>query len=134
MAPRKRLNDAVGTLVEPAFSELQWRCFREGIDLFNASKYWYAHEAWEQVWLDMPDDESGDAEIILRGMIQLAAAMHLLSIGRLEGATNNFRKAAEKLALAPPRLLGVDFVSLRDFAEREQRELDGELICRIEAV
>ena len=113
MPPRKRRIDEITSLAEPHLTPEQQRHLDRGFELFDAGKYWHAHEEWEHLWLAMPDDASGDAEIVVRGMIQLAAALHLRSIGRLDGAASNFRKASEKLALAPPVFMGRDMEGLR---------------------
>jgi predicted metal-dependent hydrolase len=108
----------IGTLIEPDLPEEGRLSLLEGVARFNAGAFWHAHEAWERVWLAMPDGPEGDGEIILRGMIQLAAALHLLGAGRLDGAASNFRKAASKLALAPPRFLGIAMDRLAELARR----------------
>jgi len=118
MAPRKRTIGVIENLCEPELNAAQRRHLREGVELFNAGRYWHAHEAWEQVWLEMPEGRRGDAEIILRALIQLAAALHLQAAGRKEGATSNLRKAREKLAPAPDVLMGIDLAAVRAFADR----------------
>lgn len=44
----------------------------EGVRLFAEAKWWHAHEAWEQVWLQRPDTPEGRS---CRALIQLAAAL-----------------------------------------------------------
>jgi len=123
MAPRKRQIDEIGALLEPELSAQQRAALDEGMELYDAGHYWHAHEAWERAWLEMPDDERGDAEILLRGMIQLAAALHLKSVGRIEGATSNLRKAREKLALAPAHFMGIDFTLFHTSIAQLERDL-----------
>jgi hypothetical protein len=132
MAPRKRGIDEIRGLREPVLGAAALAEFAAGVALFNAGRYWHAHEEWEKVWLTMPDDESGDAEIVLRGLIQLAAALHLLGLGRLDGAASNFGKALAKLAIAPPRFMGVAIVPLIEFIQRQQQCLDRDAPCAIE--
>jgi uncharacterized protein len=134
MAPRKRRIDEIQSLREPVLSDAARAGFEEGIVLFNAGRYWHAHEEWEQAWLTMPDDASGDAEIILRGLIQLAAAQHLVGLGRLDGAASNLRKASEKLALAPSRFMGIAIAPLVTFIAQQAERLDPALACTIEWV
>src|SRR5579872_1167764 len=45
--------------------------FRYGVDLYNRSYFWEAHEAWESLWQDLEDGPTREA---LQGLIQLAAA------------------------------------------------------------
>lgn len=117
-APRKRRIDEIADLREPALPAPGWEHLRHGVLLFNGGSYWHAHEEWESAWLMMPDGEEGDAEIILRGLIQLAAALHLETIGRGDGAASNFRKSEEKLALAPGSFMGLDIGALRSSVRR----------------
>ena len=112
MAPRKRKIGELGTLLEPSFSEAQEAEFSRGIHLFNRQAYWEAHEAWENVWQDMSDNREDDAEIILRGLIQLTAGLHLLSVGKPAGARGNLLKAQEKLALYDKPFMGIDLNGL----------------------
>lgn len=133
MAPRKRRIEEIGALSEPALTEVQREHLREGVELFNAGRYWHAHEAWEQAWLAMPEGPAGDAEIILRGLIQLAAAQHLLGDGRRDGAASNLRKAHEKLALAPSRYMGIEVAPLLRFIQDQRERLDPEARCEISA-
>ncbi len=113
IAPRKRRTDEIVDLREPDLSPPGREHLRRGVLLFNSGSYWHAHEEWESAWLMMPEGEGGDAEIILRGLIQLAAALHLEGIGREDGAASNFRKSEEKLALAPGHFMGLDLAALR---------------------
>ena len=99
-------------MVEPSFSEAQEAEFSRGIHLFNQRAYWEAHEAWENVWRDMSDNQKDDAEIILRGLIQFTAGLHLFSVGKLEGALRNLLKARAKLALYDKPFLGIDLNGL----------------------
>jgi predicted metal-dependent hydrolase len=115
MAPRKRRIDEIQTVAEPMLPPEGITHLRQGAALFNDGAYWHAHEAWETAWLMMPEGPEGDAEIILRGLIQLAASLHLKEIGREDGAASNLRKAREKLALSPPHLMGFDIEALRQF-------------------
>ncbi len=112
MTPRKRKVEELGTLLEPSFTDAQEAEFSRGIDLFNQQAYWEAHEAWEIVWQEMSDNREDDAEIILRGLIQLTASLHLFSVGKLAGAKGNLLKAQEKLALYDKSFLGIDLNGL----------------------
>ena len=135
MVPRKRKIGELDTLLEPPFSEAQDAEFSRGIHLFNQQAYWKAHEAWENVWQDMSDNQEDDAEIILRGLIQLTAGLHLLSVGKLEGAVGNLYKSKEKLALYDRRFMGVDLnalVSNIQSSVNSPQKLSGYQILRAE--
>jgi predicted metal-dependent hydrolase len=71
--------------------------FHEGVQLFNAQKFWHAHEAWERIWLVA----HGDEKTFLQGLIQLAAAYHHVQRGTFRGAVRLFDAAFLKLATTP---------------------------------
>ena len=54
--------------------------FRKGVVLFNARKFFEAHEVWEELWLVEPEPE----KTFLQGLIQVAAACHHDSRGNHE--------------------------------------------------
>lgn len=84
--------------------------FRRGIELFNQSKYWEAHEVWENVWKQRQED----SRIFFQGMIQAAAGYYRVKERpSYVGALNNFEKAYTKLELFPDRFLGVNVEGLR---------------------
>ena len=61
--------------------------------LFNAGRYFEAHEAWEQAWLV----EQGDARVLLQGLIQVAAGCHKAREGQAAGCVRLIRAGLEKL-------------------------------------
>jgi hypothetical protein len=64
-----------------------------GVAEFNAARFWDAHERWEQLWLG----SSGELRNALQGVIQLAAAYHLVQRKRFSGALRLFDRARERL-------------------------------------
>lgn len=58
-------------------------------------RFWHAHEAWEEDWQTTRDP-------VVRGMIQLAAALFHLRGGNLAGAQRLYERALGKLAEADP--------------------------------
>jgi predicted metal-dependent hydrolase len=76
----------------------------EGVDLFNARRFWHAHEAWERIWLVA----EGDERLFLQGLIQLAAAYHHVHRGTYAGGLRLFDAALEKLSRFPDGYLGID--------------------------
>lgn len=96
-------------LREPAMTSEDWREYHEGWTLFNTGQFWHAHEAWESVWKRRPEE----SRIFFQGIIQLAAAYHLLVVKkRYGGMMKNFEKAEEKLKLFPSFFLGVNVTAL----------------------
>ena len=78
--------------------------WNEGRALFEAGRYWDAHEAWEPPWLAA----SGVQRHFLAGAILLAAALHKAREGGSpRGGRRNYAKALRHLAVVPDRYAGV---------------------------
>jgi len=75
-----------------------------GIELFNAGRYWDAHEAWEEAW--MPDRKGVDGGFF-KGLIQVAAGCYHYRRQNRRGAVNKWRSGAGYLRAYPPRHRGV---------------------------
>lgn len=84
--------------------------FQEGIELFNAGKFFECHEAWEQIWL-LAD---GADKLFLQGMIQAAVAILHAQRGNLEGARTLRDKSLEKLDTFSGDYRGIALDELRD--------------------
>lgn len=84
--------------------------FRSGIALFNAGRFFEAHEAWEEIWLK----ESGAEKSYLQGLIQLAAAFHHGQRANLRGAKSLLAAALAKLDECPDPHWGIAIAALRD--------------------
>ncbi len=96
--------------------------FESGVRLFNATEFWHAHEAWEELWLEADDD---DLVVFYQGLIQLAAAYHHMKRGTFRGAVRLFDAALQKLEPFPPDYHGLnreDVVkSAQEHRERAER-------------
>ena len=113
------------------------RCadFERGIALFNAGKFFEAHEAWERVWLR----SSGDEKLFHQGLIQAAAALLHAEHGNQQGARSMYAKARAKLDPLPAQYKGIALAELRAalgefFAERREgasREKRAPLLRRL---
>ena len=66
-----------------------------GIDLYNASEFHAAHDAWEERWMG---EVGPDEKLFLQAMIQSAVAFHHLQIGRPGAARRMYQMAKEKFA------------------------------------
>ena len=98
----------------------------DGVALFNAHRFWEAHEAWESLWLR----SAGADKRFLQGLIQLAAAYHHVQRGTLRGGLRLFDAAAAKLAGFADGHLGVGFEDARNVAGEHARRLrNGEQIA-----
>jgi len=123
--PKKRDPERLtGPVAEPLQSPEQAAHFARGIDLFHQQHYWHAHEAWECAWKRMGNGPEDDAEFVLRGLIQLCAALHAHNQGRETAARANLDKAIEKLARYPGGFWGVDIPAL---AQRMATSAPGDL-------
>ena len=88
------------------------RIVRAGADLFDAGRFFEAHEAWEEHWLVEQDQ---DRRLLLQGLIQVAAALHkLIDKGAPEPAARLFAKGLAKLDAVPARLEGADVAAFRE--------------------
>jgi predicted metal-dependent hydrolase len=97
-----------------------------GRDLYEAGRFFDAHEAWEEAWVA----ETGDVRLLLQGLIQVAAGMvKALRDERPAGAARLFEAALEKLERLPDGLAGVAVsrfrAELRQAAGAARRWRDG---------
>jgi predicted metal-dependent hydrolase len=96
-----------------------------GIDLFNAERFWYAHEEWEDAWKASDDPQ---LRLFYKGIIQTAAALVHWQKGNPKGLHLNWHKARPKLTQLPPTLMGLDLHALVAHMDRfEQAEGSGML-------
>ena len=92
----------------------------EGIALFNAQRFWHAHEAWERLWLAV----SGEEKIFLQGLIQFAAAYHHVQRGTFRGALRLFDAALSKVANVPVHFAGVNCTEVVAAARKHRSILE----------
>jgi len=77
---------------------------RRGASLFDERRFWDAHEAWEEAWLE----EEGEVRQLLQGLIQVAAGYHKATVQlQPRGCVKLLRSGLDKLEVLPPELLGV---------------------------
>lgn len=87
------------------------REYLEGIRLFNAGKYFEAHEAWEEIWMR----SSGEARLFFQMLIQSAVCFHHYEGGNARGATGLYERVLEKLSRLPDVYMSLD---VRRFASQ----------------
>ena len=75
----------------------------EGVQLFNAGKYFESHEVWESLWHDV----GGVEREFLQGLIQLAAAYYHGVRGNVPGALFLAERARRRLAPWQPMHAGM---------------------------
>lgn len=91
------------------------RNLESGIEHFNALRFWEAHEAWEEIWLEADEDAE-----FFQGLIQLAAAYHHVRRGTFPGAVRLFEAAARRLQSFPEGFHGVDRRAALEASERHR--------------
>jgi predicted metal-dependent hydrolase len=122
--PPKKKPGEIGTnpLRTLTLSTEDWAEVAHGIGLFNAGKFWHAHEAWELVWLRQSEDE----RLFFQGLIQLAAAYHHLTKKLLRtGYVNNLKKSGTILRVFAPEYLGIEVAPLLAAIESGIEESNG---------
>ena len=88
--------------------------------LHNAARYFDAHEAWEDAWID----EEGEARLLLQGLIQVTAGYHKALVDRRPaGSARLLAAGLEKLAPFPDGFAGLALASFRDRVEQSLTEV-----------
>lgn len=86
-----------------------------GLALFNSRRFFEAHEAWEEAWLQ----ERGELRVLLHGLIQVAAGcVKAFDHPRPNGATRLLATGLAKLAPLPDGLAGLSLGPFREEAGR----------------
>jgi uncharacterized protein len=98
--------------------------FRRGITLFNAGKFFEAHEVWEELWLE----EALPEKTFLQGLIQVAAAFHHHSRGNPRGYRSLLAAGLAKLEQFSDQHRGIALAKLRADAREwvQTRDAGGE--------
>jgi uncharacterized protein len=81
---------------------------RLGVDLYNAGHYWNAHEAWEEVWLEAPNE----LRAFYQGLIQVTAAFVHVTRDEYPGSVRLLQAGIAKLESYAGTSLGVDLEAL----------------------
>ena len=82
----------------------------EAVGLFNAGRYFEAHEVLERLWLAA---DSLDREFY-QGVLQVAVGLHHEERANRKGADSMLAKGTSRLAPLAPSHLGVDVARLLD--------------------
>jgi uncharacterized protein len=89
-----------------------------GIALFDAHRFWEAHEAWEDAWLE----EDGDVRVFLQGLIQVAAGYYKATVqNQPNGCVKLLGSGLDKLRQLPDVFGGL---GLRSFIAAVERTLE----------
>lgn len=101
----------------------------EGLRLYDAGKFFAAHEAWESVWLGLQEPE----KTFLQGLIQVTAAFHHLQRNNRLGTAQLLQAALRRLEAYPASFGGISVTLLcNDIRERlqvlEANEAESQLV------
>jgi predicted metal-dependent hydrolase len=105
-----------------------WEALARGADLFNRGLHWEAHEAWEELWLELEDQPKE----FVQGLIKVAAAGHKAFVQRQpRGCVKLLTSGLEKLERAPVDFLGVEtrafIAALRGMLAEAERWMAGDV-------
>jgi len=95
---------------------------QRGIELFNAGRYWEAHEVWEEEWT--PDRKGPDSGFY-KGLIQVAAGCLHYGRRNRRGAVNKWTSGARYLRPYLPVHAGVRLADLVREVDRCLEALSG---------
>lgn len=91
----------------------------EGVRLFNAGRWFDAHEVLEDAWRAEP----AEVRRLYQGLLQVGVGLHHASRGNLRGALNLLDRGMAHLERFRPRCLGLDVDSLLRDAAAARRAL-----------
>lgn len=82
------------------------RQYLEGIDHFNAGRYFDAHEVWEEIWLHASDQ----TKLFYQMLIQAAVGLHHYQRGNMRGASGMFQNVVAKLQQLPATYMAINLI------------------------
>lgn len=101
--------------LEPSVGATARAGLRAGAALFDARRFWDAHEAWEEIW----QAEPRAIRSFYQGLIQITAGFHHWAVTRRpRGVQILLAAGVEKLEWYAPDYLGVDVRATMDEATR----------------
>ena len=93
---------------------------RAGIAVYNAGATHAAHDAWEDVWLDLPEGSAD--ERLLHGLIQFTAAVYHAQHRNWRGAVGLCESGQAYLRGLPPTYRGVELSVVTDYLHALQND------------
>lgn len=100
-----------GSAFDSTAMETYPREYLQGIEDFNAGRYFDAHEIWEEIWLR----SSGETKLFYQMLIQAAVGLHHYERGNARGARGMHANVTEKLSRLPSIFMSLD---LADFSRQ----------------
>jgi hypothetical protein len=104
------------------FSKVPLNELQNGLALFNAGRFFDAHEVLEDAWRESP--QHSPLRRHLQGLVQLAVAFHHASKGNLVGARSVLERAMRNLNGADTSFPNLDLDRLRAELAPWRRYLD----------
>lgn len=111
MPPKRTLEDCTGSLHPKAI---------EGIEFFNAQKFFEAHEELETAWME----ESGSIRDLYRGILQLAVTYLHITRGNYNGAVKVYARSLKWTCDWADLCRGINLRKLRLDAEKVMSEVE----------
>ncbi len=96
------------------------KLYARGVELFNSSEFYDAHEVLEDVWRA----EQGPDKLFLQGLIQVAVALHHHSTGNLVGCRSLLTRALRNLSSYPENHFNLNLKQFRTSITGWQTALD----------
>ena len=96
------------------------KLFKSGLRLFNAKKFYDAHEYWEELWLEYYLEDKK----FIQGLIQLTVAYYHLSTSNIKGARSLLNKSLDKMKMFSPSNRGIDVDQLVRLIEDSIKMID----------
>lgn len=90
-----------------------------GLQFFNGGKYFEAHEALEEAWLQDPTP----GREMYRAILQIAVAYLQIERGNYQGAVKMFLRVRQWIQPLPDNCRGVDIAQLRQDAQKVYEQL-----------
>ena len=92
-------------------TEAEDALLQEGIQEFDSTRYWHAHESWEDLWNSLKRRDAPRPEILgIQGLIQTAALLYNHQREKRRGVLNQWEKLLPKLDVWT-HIWGIDVVA-----------------------
>ena len=105
-------------------TETEDALLKEGIQDFDSTRYWHAHESWEDLWNSLKRREAPRSEILgIQGLIQTAALLYNHQREKKRGVLNQWEKLVPKLNVWI-QLWGIDIVTHLNQIQRFVDDVD----------
>lgn len=90
--------------------QINW--LNAGVEHFNASRFWHAHEDWEELWKSLKGVAPQEEVDGIQGLIQIAAMLLNHERKKVRGVVNLWKKSSAKLKPVLEGLFGIDVAAL----------------------